>query len=242
MKKLVYLFILFSLIQCKKDTAIEPVKPYTDPVAFYTFSGNCEDKTKYKNNGNVFGAVLTTDSLSAENSAYYFDGKSYIEIPDNDILDIATNKLTITAWIKPTETIGTYVVEKTTYMDNQGQLMQGGGPFSLDIFSGQTRAVIYANDNKSYVMVTGTTNIKKDIWQHIAVSWDGKKVNLYYNGQLESSQNFKHQIQVTNGNLYIGAYKWVYPNASFKGSIDNVRIYNRSLTTEEIQELYNNYK
>ena len=237
----IFLGILTLLTHCKKDSPSEPEKPYLDPVAYYTFNGNADDQTKYKNHGTVFKAKLTADSLGTINTAYYFDS-SYIEIPDHESLDFTTNKFSVTAWIKPVDTSYAYIVGKAAFVNSQGQLTQGGGPFSLDIFPGQARALIHKSGMKNPLELIGTTNIKKNVWQHIAVTWDGKKANLYYNGKIEATGDFDYPIDLTNGNLYIGAYKWAYPQASFKGSIDNVRIYNRFLTTEEIQDIFNNYK
>jgi len=233
------IFILLILVftSCRKDPRI----PDAGPIAYYTFNGNHIDQSHYHNKTTNLGTSLTVDSLGTANSAYYFNDSSYIEVADRDIFDFTTNRLTITAWIKPSRVNGTYVVDKATFVNNQGQLTQGGGPFSLDIFPGRARALIYGDDNVPAIL-TGTTLIKQNVWQHLAVTWDGSNIKLYYNGQIEASAVFSKPIQVTNGNIYIGAYKWVFPAAGFKGSIDNVRIYERFLTTEEIQDIYGHYK
>lgn len=239
MKAIPILFVVVFLFSCKKN---DPITISSDGlIAHYTFSGNASDQSKYGNNGSVFNATLTTDSLGMMNSAYYFNGNSYVEIPDNNALDIYTNKLTISAWINPSVVSGTYVVQKSTTVNGNGQLTGGGGPYSLDIFSGKARALIYGTDN-SYVLLSGTSIIKKDVWQHLAVTWDGNQVSLYYNGQLEASSVFSKKILVTNGKLHIGAYEWVFPNAAFNGKIDNVRLYERSLSAAEIQSLYTDNK
>ena len=224
---------------CKKNEPISTPIPDQDPIAHYTFSGNTNDKSKYANHGTAVNAVMAPDSFGNANSACSFN-QSYIEIPDNDILDIDTKKLTISAWFKSNDVSGSYIVHKATYVNN-GQITEGGGPYSLDINPGKARAVLYDSDKYPHIL-TGTTSIEISMWQHIALTWDGFNATLYYNGQIEATESFTKQLLETNGNLYIGAYKFVFPTACFHGTIDNVRIYNRCLSTAEIQELYSNYK
>jgi len=245
MKRILLLFFLFSFaVSCVKDTAPVPaITPDQDPIAHYTLNGNANDLSMYANNGSIYNAILFPDSFGSPDSAYFFNYQAYIEIPDNDILDIKTNKLTISAWIKPLGlTNESYVVQKANFVDGQGHLTEGGGPFSLDIFPGTARALIYYNNDSIPLILTGTTPIKDYTWQHLAVTWDGNQAYLYYNGHVEAMGVFANPILITNGNLYIGAYKWAFPNASFLGTIDNVRIYNRSLSPAEILDLYTNYK
>jgi len=245
MKRILFFLSLISFaVGCKKDPPVDPYvlpTPDHDPVAHYTFDGNTNDLSQYANNGSSFNAIMCPDSFGRGDSASYFNAQAYIEIPDNNILDIQTNKLTVSTWIKPLSTSGTYIVQKANYVNNQEQITEGGGPYSLDIFPGKARAVIYTNDNNPLIL-TGATLIKANTWQHLALTWDGYNANLYYNGHLEASGIFSKPILVTNGNLYIGAYKFVYPGAAFSGTIDNVRIYNRCLSMEEIQSLYSNYE
>jgi hypothetical protein len=243
MKQFLTSLIIITLFSCEKDTENTPdiIMGDLDPVAHYTFSGNTKDQSKYAHDGINYNASLRPDSLNQDSSSYYFGGISYIEIEDDDVLDIQTNKLTLTAWIKPAKTMGTYVIQKETLINSNGDLTEGGGPFSLDIFPGTPRALVYGVD-KSFVMVTGTSTIQQNVWQHLALTWDGSTANLYYNGQLEATEPFAQPIMKTNGNVYIGAYKWTFPTASFRGQIDNVRIYNRALTKSEIGSLYNNYQ
>lgn len=237
MKNILMFYIFgFFYLGCKKDVPI----PDTDPIAYYSFNGNAQDQSRFKNNGVIIGAKLTEDNFGIANSAFNFNS-SYIEINDEDVFHFATNKISITAWIKPIYVHGTYIVQKTAETID-GQILGGGGPFSLDIYPGTARSVIYSDDIDDPMIITGKTKIKRNEWQHIAVTWDGKTAILYYNGQVEATKAFDQTISVTNGKLTIGTYQWVHPNAAFYGAIDNVRIYNRSLSKNEILDLYTNYK
>jgi Concanavalin A-like lectin/glucanases superfamily len=235
-------FLCISLYSCKSDKPMAKKSASTSlPIAHFTFNGGATDLSNHSNNGMVENAISGLDGFSFSSGNFTTDGMTYIRIKDNDLLDIKTNKLSICAWIKPEVTRGSYIIQKEFYVNYQGKLGQGGGPYSLDIFPGYARALLYSNDNNP-IILTGTSIIKNNEWQHIALTWDGKMAYLYYNGKVEASGEFDKALLITNGDVYIGTYKWAYPKASFVGSIDNVRIYNDYLSAREIKNIYSNYK
>lgn len=228
----VILGLLAFCTGCKKDKKEEP--PVNKPVAFYDFNGNAKDKSMNNNNGTVVDAVPALDSFGTANAAYSFPGTAYIEIPDNDLLDFSGGEYTISAWIKPEVTSNSYIVQKA-------DASSGGGPYSLDIFPGKPRAVIHSLDKNS-LLLTGKTSIKKNVWQHLAVTYDGHTAYLYYNGNLEAQGYIDKPLEASTGPLHIGTYKWGFPATCFKGAIDNVRLYNKFLPAEEIKAFYDNYQ
>jgi hypothetical protein len=71
-------------------------------------------------------------------------------------------------------------------------------------------------------------------WSHFAGTWDGNKVRLYINGELDSEFDWTHGINSSGARLYIG----VNPGGGdeyFSGMIDEVRIWRVALTKEEIR-------
>jgi uncharacterized delta-60 repeat protein len=100
--------------------------------------------------------------------------------------------------------------------------------------SGRPSMATWGND---FVPTSGPA-ATLNAWNHIAVVLNGTAVTLYMNGQAVSgtlSANIVPAIQSMN--LAIGATDY-YPGRIFYGMIDNVRIYNRELTTDEIASRY----
>jgi hypothetical protein len=209
----------------------------TGLVAYYPFNGNANDESGNGNHGQASGATLTQDRFGNPDSAYYFDGvDNYIEIPDNDTLDI-TNAITITAWIKPTDLtkLYQYVVVKRDDSPPDGP---GGNVYDLDIYPGKVRSIFhYQGGGSTTKEATGNTSIIENIWQHIAVTWDGTIITVYYNGQPDGTGPFSGLIKTSGRRLEIGSYSGGAATF-FKGIIDEVRIYNRALSASEIQALY----
>jgi hypothetical protein len=74
-------------------------------------------------------------------------------------------------------------------------------------------------------------------WAHLAATYDGSSLRLYVNGTLVRTLALPGQLAVTAGPLRIGGNSPSIPFGGqfFKGSIDEIRIYNRPLSAADIQ-------
>jgi uncharacterized protein (TIGR02145 family) len=187
-------------------------------IAHYPFSGDANDVSGYGNHGTVHGAELAPDRFGNGNSAYFFNGlNNYIAIQHNETFNI-TSSISISAWIKPSYyTAGKYVLKK------------GVGKYSFDIYPGQARIVFNGGPSSH-----GDTQIVEDVWQHIVAIWNGVFIKVYYNNDLDGVHNWSGQINTDDSNLTIGSYSQLY----YCGEIDDIRVYNRSLSEVEIDSLY----
>lgn len=86
--------------------------------------------------------------------------------------------------------------------------------------------------------VLGTSGPPLNAWTHLAFTYDGATERLYVNGVLVTSRAQTGAISASNGVLHIGGDSvW---GEHFQGLIDEVRIYNRTLSAAEIQTDMNN--
>jgi hypothetical protein len=76
----------------------------------------------------------------------------------------------------------------------------------------------------------------KDQWNHLLATYNGQHAKVYINGEMEVQVAANEKIGVNNNPVTIGATG--YDVDYFKGSIDDVRIYNRALSAEEVKALY----
>jgi len=218
-------------------------------IAYYPFNGNANDESGNGNHGTVYGATLTTDRLGNTDSAYEFDGQaSYIEVPDSSSLDI-TGPITISAYIKADFDqyfrVG-LVTKKSEYhpcpgyqlflsdMNDNGVNYARFGLVYIDPEAPNGDAEIYVGSN---------TALNDNQWHHIATTYDGSNVKMYIEGRLEDVTLFDGLCGENDEPLFIGLYPYAYsdghgnlPNI-LKGCIDEVRIYNRALSTSEIRQL-----
>lgn len=91
--------------------------------------------------------------------------------------------------------------------------------------------------------VHGTVSLALSTWYFITMTYDGTNVRLYVNGKLDVGPTAE-ALNTPNSTVIIGSYSgW---NAFFRGTIDDLRLYNRTLSAAEIRTLYlgghmNNY-
>jgi len=181
----------------------------------------------------VNGPVWTAGKFG---TALQFDGvNDRVTIPDNDSLE-GVSGITISAWINPNLTGGDSlqrIVDKVwdsayvLYILNNGSI--GAGMATKGSGSG------YSSWSGGQFGKTVTANV----WQHVVFVWDSTtaKANIYLNGVAGIAQaRDGDRVGMSATPLSIGDRS--SSDRSFSGSIDDVRIYSRALSTQEILSLY----
>jgi hypothetical protein len=199
-------------------------------VAYYPFNGNANDESGNGNNGVVNGATLTTDRFDNANSAYSFNGTSnYIQVPNSNSLQSPTTAITMAGWIYITGYVGVAtapLIEKTI-TSNYGQ-------YGLTIHAWNGLIHTGLNPGGGYVV---PQSFSLNAWHFIATTWDGNTVKIYVNGIEIGSGTYSTPMTVDNNPLVIGMHS---PGSTeyLQGKADDIRIYNRALSTAEIEALY----
>jgi hypothetical protein len=204
-------------------------------VAFYPFNGNANDQSGNNNNGIVIGASLTTDRFGNTNNAYQFNGTSdNITVVDNLTLNL-TNEITLAAWVKRTR----YGIDMI--MEKGGDWTHGTCNYGMSLHS--------MNNNMFYFFFNGgwrgTGGVNDFEWHHYTVIAQQGNTNplLYIDGELKQVQYSEGaaiiNLATSTLDLHIGAQ---VGTATYYGAnvIDEVRIYNRTLSQTEISQLAGN--
>lgn len=193
-------------------------------IGEWLFDGNADDTSGNGNDGIVNGPTLTQDRYSNPNSAYNFIKTN------SDYIDISTighhSIISISLWFK-----------KTTNPN--------GGLFAKGVFTGQHgdyrlnvnqlgQLVFGINANAIKIIRDGS--VIDSLWHHVVGIVAESQIMLYHNGILYDSI-FAPSLDNNYNEVRIGQY---YSSAlSNNGDIDDVRLYNRKLTSEEITALFN---
>ncbi|MBP8238376.1 MAG: T9SS type A sorting domain-containing protein [Saprospiraceae bacterium] len=139
-------------------------------------------------------------------------------------LNLNSNNVTMTAWVK----------RKGTQVDFSGLVYARGGTTSagLSITSSNQLRYTWDDASGSYNFNTGFT-IPDNVWTHIALVITSTSAKVYMNG-VAATRNATHNAEAFDTPLKIG-----YDQGSryFKGEIDEVSVWNVSLTQEQIREL-----
>lgn len=216
-------------------------------VAFFPFTGNTADSSSFSNNGDIYGATLTADRYGNENSAYYFDGiDDYIEVIADANLSASTTELSISVWLKidnydESENKEAYILDKSVYDSNSSDwgvkyYDKDQNPSTEELrFCGPLFTPPGTNTSIGY---WSTTSPQEDEWYHVVINYDlNDSQEIFINGVSESSVgSTPSTFWENNASLIIG--KAANNSSYFNGTIDEIRIYNRILTQEEILFLY----
>lgn len=166
--------------------------------------------------------ILSVGGVSG--SALLFDGVDDVANGNNPALPIFNSSRTVEAWIKPSGF-------------SNGTVYSYGFDLPYESF-----ALRYVNGRISCSSnnfdITGNTLLDTNKWQHVAVTFDGSRVNLYVNGLFDGS-NFAFFFG-NSGDFRIGAAITNPVSDYFKGAIDELRVYNYALSSSELQENMNN--
>ena len=190
------------------------------------------------NHGTVNGATLGTDRHGFSGKAYSFDGvDDWIEVPSSSQLSIQEN-LSVSLWVELNSlSDGNFLQKGNSNNGWEWELrysnIQGARSTIMQLDGSFAHNKVYSNKSLS---LNRFTNL-------ISVFSANKFLKLYIDGRLAaSSSSFTASFGAGNSPLYIGARKgWVGhpdPSRPFKGSIDDIRIYNRALSVDEISLLY----
>lgn len=210
-------------------------------VAYYPFCGNADDLSNNGNHGVVNGASLTSDRFGKPNSAYIFDGiNDFIEIANSTSLSQSnTNGLTLSCWIKNDQVWQNpkwlYVISKT-----DGTIQNGDGGYIL-------RAGADGGAPFGYVPVFKTinggnqfssTNPITDVWEHLCLTYNNDTARFYRDGVLVKEYlSGSAALKANTRDLILGAS--VSNSNYFKGILDEVGIWDRALSQDEIAQLMN---
>lgn len=212
--------------------------PTNGLVAHYNFNGNTNDISGNGNNGSVVGTsnYSGTDRKNNVNSSFTFDGNTYISIPDAISLDMGTNELSISMWVKinTPNSVGYRLIDKATpNSPNSG--------YSFDSYSGtqgtgMRLTAIGSNVTLPYPSFSYTLNT----WHHLVVSFKAGESRFYLDGAYVggSYHNGTNTIKNMSLPLIIGASNNSY-SFKYKGQMDDIRLFNREITESEIVALYN---
>lgn len=190
-------------------------------VAWYPLDGNTRDYTEYRNDGTNYGATI---SSGLDQVCYSFDGvDDYIIVPHQDIFNL-TSGLTLSAWVFLDVLGDREIISK----------INGSGIGSYGLWTRPEGTVEIIVDPAATGWTYARTTIATGAWYHVCGTHDGALLKLAINGAIASTSS-AGPLAVTTRDIYIGSESSAY---YFDGKIQDVRIYNRALSAEEIKILY----
>ncbi len=237
--KLTLLLMSAVFLSLKSLAQIPNYLPTTGLLVWYPFNGNTNDYSGNNNHGVNNGATLTTDRFGNVNSAFSFNGSSsYIQLPN-----IQPPQITISFWFKINSNQSNQVLIRNRYHaygvlynwtnanDYNGQ---GANKITSYLFLDQ----LYTN--RQYICFN-PQNTNDNNWHHLAFTYDGLTYNVYTDSNLVYSSDSLGVdsifYQYSPNGFTIGR-DGDFNGFYFNGLIDDVSIYDRALSPQEVNSIY----
>ena len=218
-------------------------------VSYLPFNGNTNDVSGNNNHAINNGAILTADKWGNANSAYYFDGGDWMSIQDNATLN--PQSLTLYALVKPQAYYnGNCYVNCIIDKANSDYVMGNYGlryvmtMVPYDCLLPDTNNLNYRIDISTLSNAINNPSlynlprIQKNQWDCVIGTFTNGVANLYVNGILRATYT-EPQMGANGLDIFIGRKNNAQYPYWFTGVMDELRIYDRALNTQEIDSLCN---
>jgi hypothetical protein len=215
---------------------VPPPPPVADAlVAYYPLNHNAHDKSGNGHHGTITGTTSIPDRFGKRKRALMFNGDTDRINCGNPAEFNFAGPFTLSAWVKPNgDKVDTYIVAKydfdfNTFIGTPHSYGMGNADFLFPYG--------FVGGDFGYSDIRGFGGpMTPGQWQALAFVYDGQYIGLYLNGGLIGSQlvgqfpPFVNSIPLTIGGTISGQ--------GFSGGIDDVRIYNRALSSSEVNQVY----
>lgn len=237
-KTILFLVMAVALTTQTLFAQVPSYVPTQGLVGYWPFNGNANDESGNGNNGTVNGATLTADRFGNISSAYNFNGiNNFIQCLNAG--PSGNPSITASFWLKSNQSSYGHII-------GYGKNAVSGNDFR-----------IYINDHcvsnsiafDTYDNAKELSTSYNDSWDFYVVTYDGTlgtnttNAKIYKNGTLLTSVCFEVNISNTNIAAQIpitfGRYHGTAQTGFYNGNLDDIGMWNRVLTQQEITNLYN---
>jgi formylglycine-generating enzyme required for sulfatase activity len=220
------------------EVELEVVNPPSDIstglMAYYPFNANSKDESGNGRHLEVLNSQIKTTGFKG-GSLDQGQGNSYSKtsVTGSNAQELKSNKFTVSMWINP-RTLDrvkewVYLVQSTN-----GTAIRIGS--TTTTYPNHHKIIGIVNNSNTFIHSSKINSLQENIWQQLVVTHDNGKTNYYLNGNNVFTAN--SSVMYFNFNNYIlgnsGGVQYFYD-----GGLDEIRIYNRALTPNDVTKLYN---
>ena len=215
--------------------------PPSGLISLWKGDGNPGDSAG-TNNGFVTGGSISYAAGQVNTAFHYTNGSGYVEVPAAPSLNVGQGAgFTIEAWIQPADIVNEIPILEWQYNTNNGY---SGTHFWISAIGGA--GCLFANivdsTNNSHWLFSAPGIVTSD-YQHVALTYDKSSgvASIYRNGLLVAHTNIGSFTPNTTGNLLLGERTYLNgdPQFHYVGGLDEMSLYSRALSSNEIATIYN---
>ena len=154
----------------------------------------------------------------------------YLSIANSASINLAGNAMAFSAWVNPVAEAGDRVLFGKFY---NSTMTSPYYQYGLELRNTSNTPVFEIGTSGGALEASMGSGLAAGQWTHLAVVFNGSQVQFYTNGTLTSTVAISASITARSAPMYLGAD--ISPNQFLNGTLDDVRLYNRTLTQAEVQ-------
>lgn len=208
-------------------------EPTEGLVAYYPLDGDAQDHSGLGHHGTAFKVSWSADASKAPRRAAHFNGEAGISIPEFPGSEAHAHTLSLWAKADSTKHHGKFLIKDTSVGDRDSPGRQWGFGWYFGII-----------ENGVWVQPEGSTNRLRGIetspelpagrWIHLVQTWNGRSLEFWIDGRRLDSVPAMGRLAEGDSPVRIGWDQYYF----FKGDIDEVRIYDRALSDDEVRAVH----
>ncbi|MBN2275276.1 MAG: gliding motility-associated C-terminal domain-containing protein [Bacteroidales bacterium] len=223
--------------------SLEAQIPTDGLVAFYLFNGNANDESGNENDASSYLITQATDRCGILNSAFYFNGiDNQISLPPANFIGL--NEYTYSLWFKvtslPSSSVDGWIIFASGSSTGSHQQILAINP------DGSLSGISSNIGNNPVTTHIRTAPLQTDRWVHAVLIRDNTRLRIFVNGELMTNagngdsliNNQPANYETEPYSVTIGGRSNYGSYSFFNGIIDDISIYNRALSEQEIVRLF----
>jgi hypothetical protein len=224
------ILILLLLTTGAKSQNLPSYVPSTGLIGWWPFNGNVNDESTNGHHGYNNGATISIDRFGNANSAYEFDGvNDHIQVYHDSVFNFS--QFSISCWIN-LDTMSNYlpgIISKCGANSNSGwYIFINSNKLDSLAFQGAISTSNYFDASTSPIM--------NNSWIHVVGTFAPNSQKIFINGVLQGNDTNSGVLANSTEDLFIGKKNG---DGFWSGHIDDIGIWDRTLSAGEIQDLYN---
>ena len=213
-------------------------EPTEGLVAYYPLDGDAQDHSGRGHHGTLFGVSWAADASKKPSRAAHFNGEAGISIPE--FPESETNAFSTVLWVlaQPNNhgkiaTQGKLLIKDRGVGDRDSP----GRQWTLALDHSVVKSEVWVHSeggpnifSSQYIPIDYSGNT----WIHQVQTWDGRRLELWIDGERRDSTSAVGALALGDSPVRIGWDQYYF----FQGDIDEVRIYDRALSDDEVRGLF----
>lgn len=222
---------LFKAMRALVSTGLDS-EPTQGLAGYYPLDGDAQDHSGQEHHGTPFGVTWGADASKTPARAAHFNGEAGISIPEFPESESRQHSLVL--WMRSWQTNeGKLLIKDRSVGDRDSPGRQWLLGIDNRVAKGGVWTLPEGGTNR-LCSVLGIMKTGPGYWTHIVQTWDGLRLELWIDGERVDSTTAVGALASGDSPVRIGWDQYYF----FKGDIDEVRIYDRALSDDEVRGVF----